>query len=58
MLVNILSSEIKEWDIILTVKTVGFLARMGYNVRQILIKSEDFINGKRKFSRNARWQYG
>ena len=32
MLVNILSSEIKEWAIILTVKTVGFLARMVYNL--------------------------
>ncbi len=31
MIVNILSSEIKERAIILTVKTVGFLARMGYN---------------------------
>ena len=31
MLVNILSTEIKERAIILTVKTVGFLARMGYN---------------------------
>ena len=31
MLVNILSTEIKERAIILTVKTVGFLARMSYN---------------------------
>ena len=32
MLVNILSTEIKEWAIVLTVETVGFLARMGYKV--------------------------
>jgi len=31
LLVNIISSEIKERAIILTVKTVGFIARMGYN---------------------------
>ena len=31
MLVNILSTEIKERAIILTVETVGFLAHMGYN---------------------------
>ena len=32
MLVNILSTEIKERAIILTVKTVGFLARMDNNL--------------------------
>jgi len=30
MLVNILSIKVKERAIILTVKSVGFLARMGY----------------------------
>jgi len=37
MIVNILSSEIKERAIILTVKTVGFLARMGYNISSVKI---------------------
>jgi len=35
MIVNIISSEIKERAIILTVKTVGFLARMGYKKNKI-----------------------
>ena len=40
MLVNILSSEIKERAIILTVKTVGFLARMGYKGKEHPNRSE------------------
>ena len=31
MLVNLLSTKVKKRAIILTVKTVGFLARIGYN---------------------------
>ena len=56
MLVNILSTEIKERAIILTVKTVGFLARMGYkglknpftptiNIHYILYSSQ-YLNTK------------
>ena len=36
MLVNILSTEIKERAIILTVKTVGFLARMDKQLKIVL----------------------
>ena len=37
MLVNILSTKVTRWAIILTVKTVGFLAHMGYKT-SIVIK--------------------